>query len=457
MIITRFGDTYATAYELPLLKGKQEIQTAFRVVSSTVSGAAGEYDFYGENQFPLQAKTLQLKGELLSTTYAGVTTRLDAMKDALLAVGRSKLWLETRNTGAAVPVRWAYAKCIEAKEAEEAGENYVNFPVTVTFYLSEGVFYSQNQQSTTLTDQGFVQVINRGTYPYAPINLSVAIGANGIPVVYVRARCVTGGVVPAPTDYFLWTDSDLTSQFTWFNSLEDGPGQSETLVIASSGMSVKIGTTSYYADSSGTALVTIPTGQVRWLTTARNLYSGPTGGQGDYVEIAAIGGGNISAVANTTPIGITTTQNHGLSSGDVVTISGTSITDGSFIITRTAANTFTLNGTSAAGTASTGRWAFGGAISAITIATPPVITTSVNHGLSNDDIVFIVGAPTSGLNTINGVWKVGNVAANTFELFEFLTGSDYPAFNAAAYTSGAYYYPSPGATITASWYEVFTG
>jgi len=61
---------------------------------------------------------------------------------------------------------------------------------------------------------------------------------------------------------------------------------------------------------------------------------------------------NVQAVANTTPIGITTTTNHGMSSGDQVYITGTTVfaANGYFTITSTGATTFTLNGTAASGT-----------------------------------------------------------------------------------------------------------
>jgi len=62
----------------------------------------------------------------------------------------------------------------------------------------------------------------------------------------------------------------------------------------------------------------------------------------------------ISAVANTTPIAITCTG-HGYNTGDTIEQEGTSgIADGQYQITKTSANAYTLNNTTAGGTASTG-------------------------------------------------------------------------------------------------------
>lgn len=68
--------------------------------------------------------------------------------------------------------------------------------------------------------------------------------------------------------------------------------------------------------------------------------------------------GQITGVSNATPVEITS-AGHGLTTGARVYIDGTGLSiDGvTYAITVTGANTFTLNGTSAAGTAATGTWA----------------------------------------------------------------------------------------------------
>ena len=62
----------------------------------------------------------------------------------------------------------------------------------------------------------------------------------------------------------------------------------------------------------------------------------------------------ISAVANTTPVGVTTSTAHSFQNYDTVEITGTGIVDGTWPILVTGANTLTLTGSTAAGTHSSG-------------------------------------------------------------------------------------------------------
>lgn len=64
----------------------------------------------------------------------------------------------------------------------------------------------------------------------------------------------------------------------------------------------------------------------------------------------------------------------------------------------------------------------------------PVVVTSVGHGYSNDDEVFITGV--SGMTELNGRWFViDNVTANTYEL-RTIHGDDVNGAGYTAYTSG---------------------
>jgi hypothetical protein len=75
--------------------------------------------------------------------------------------------------------------------------------------------------------------------------------------------------------------------------------------------------------------------------------------------------------------------------------------------------------------------AVGSAITGATNATP-IVVTSTAHGLSNGDLVadFSVGGNTAA----NGVFRVANVAANTYELTDPDTGANIAG--SGAYTSG---------------------
>src|SRR5262245_13119932 len=76
------------------------------------------------------------------------------------------------------------------------------------------------------------------------------------------------------------------------------------------------------------------------------------------------------------------------------------------------------------------------AIKAITGATnaTPIVITATAHGFTNGDIVLI-GA-VGGNQAANGICKIANQAANTFELTNPITGAN--ASGSGAYTSGGY-------------------
>lgn len=79
------------------------------------------------------------------------------------------------------------------------------------------------------------------------------------------------------------------------------------------------------------------------------------------------------------------------------------------------------------GTADTGIKAITGATNAT-----PIVITATSHGWSNGDLVSITGV--GGNLAANGIFKIANQAANTFELTDPLTAAN--VVGSAAYTSG---------------------
>jgi hypothetical protein len=73
------------------------------------------------------------------------------------------------------------------------------------------------------------------------------------------------------------------------------------------------------------------------------------------------------------------------------------------------------------------------AITGATNATPIVITATA-HGFTNGDLVLI--GKVGGNLAANGIFKIANQAANTFELTDPITGTN--VVGSAAYTSGGY-------------------
>jgi hypothetical protein len=52
----------------------------------------------------------------------------------------------------------------------------------------------------------------------------------------------------------------------------------------------------------------------------------------------------------------------------------------------------------------------------------PIVVTATSHGFTNGDIVSITGHTTN--TCANGIWKIANVATNTFELTDPITGTN---------------------------------
>jgi hypothetical protein len=83
------------------------------------------------------------------------------------------------------------------------------------------------------------------------------------------------------------------------------------------------------------------------------------------------------------------------------------------------------------------------AITGATVATPIAITATA-HGFSNGDLVFIDGV--GGNLAANGLWTISGVAANTFNLTDYISGANSTGLG--TYTSGGYavcYGPSTAA------------
>jgi hypothetical protein len=76
------------------------------------------------------------------------------------------------------------------------------------------------------------------------------------------------------------------------------------------------------------------------------------------------------------------------------------------------------------------------AVKAITGATnaTPIVVTATAHGFANGDLVIV--AQVGGNLAANGKWKIANVATNTFELTDPVTGAN--VVGSGAYTSGGY-------------------
>lgn len=112
-----------------------------------------------------------------SRTYAGVETAINALKQATIARGESKLWALMRDGSK----RWAWAKCTRFKPPEKY-TNKLAVPVSLSFNLPEGLWYAENNSTTTRTANGTFAVTNNGDHPAM---LRVALQNLGNPITRV--------------------------------------------------------------------------------------------------------------------------------------------------------------------------------------------------------------------------------------------------------------------------------
>ena len=147
---------------------------------------------------------------------------------------------------------------------------------------------------------------------------------------------------------------------------------------------------------------------------------------------AAISSGVIDNVTNDTPIKITSV-NHGLTTGNVVTIVGvlgTIAANGTYQITVLDPNTFTLNGSDGAVNPATGNAAYlgggtwtQGTITGVSNAGPIVITTTSTAGLTDGDLVKVEGV--LGNTAANGLFSITAVTSTSFTLVDSQGNGSY--------------------------------
>lgn len=140
---------------------------------------------------------------------------------------------------------------------------------------------------------------------------------------------------------------------------------------------------------------------------------------------------SISGITSASPGVVTTTANHGYSTGDYVWISGvsgmTQINDRAFRVVKIANRTFSLqawNGSSWAAVPTRswdgyGSYWSGGTVQPCQVSDCSVVVTANSHGLSNGDYVYITGVSGMAINnndSDNQGYQVANVTTNTYSI-----------------------------------------
>jgi len=206
----------------------------------------------------------------------------------------------------------------------------------------------------------------------------------------------------------------------------------------------------------GTALLTVGVGsndQKTFITPAVGTgfkYFDPEFGQLG----APITGTAVTQAANAQ----VTANGHGLETGDIVLLSGTTgmlqIAGMYFQITVTGVNTFTLDGLDSSGFAAPatavvvrkvlypGIWQPQSClITNITKAADAVITTSVNHGYVANQLIYLSVAPQFGMSQASGqITKIKSVTANTMTVELDTSGFNTFAFPASG--AGPFDFPN---------------
>jgi Flp pilus assembly protein TadG len=189
---------------------------------------------------------------------------------------------------------------------------------------------------------------------------------------------------------------------------------------------VNVGST-YAASVRGAATQSTSITGASWLTTGSS-----------YVR-------TVTAIEKRSPARITTSANHGFTTGQVVNFTniagGTSFTNlngNSYTITRVDSTRFTLDGVNSSSwsgsyTASSGRVTMGSAraIAAVTKANPAVVTTSMAHDLATGDAVYITNLLGGDFVNLNDRWFNVTVSSTTqFSLNSTNTSSYTGTFTA---------------------------
>lgn len=145
---------------------------------------------------------------------------------------------------------------------------------------------------------------------------------------------------------------------------------------------------------------------------------------------------SVSAATNATPIAITTTANHGLSTGDVVQINsvgGNTAANGTWIVTSTGLTTFTLDGS-----AGNGAYTTGGLVQNINFRCVKLASNTVTKLVSDVNLGWVnansstVTADTTYVKTPGQALTIqapSSAAANTrYAYFTLPASTDFSAF-----------------------------
>ncbi len=328
------------------------------------------------------------------------------------------------------------------------------------------------QTTTSVTENGS-SVSYRYRINYAAVFKWLSSSPVHFPSAMTTGRIKYYSKIPDHTDTALntrmWTQNPITdlSERFWKDYVDymfglchsgantytnaDNRGNSFTSMIGSGDMyawgTVQIG---QKADCNYTATINQSGGYAKGYSGAMNFNNVKTL-SGTATDLP--GPNAITNATNASPI-VITSPNHGLSTNNIISITGVtgntaannSSTNKTWTVTVVDSNTFKLNGSTGNGSfTSTGVGAWVPAITAATNASPVVITTGANHNLSTGMVVNVSGV--TGNTGANGKWEVTVLSSTQFKLINSSGNGSYSSSSTQWWEPAYYVRFGNGSTI----------
>lgn len=176
--IRRFGDTWATAEELPI--GAASIpHGAGRGISSLLTlPGGGSYDWGRSDVEPVVTpRSLALRGYWVSSSKSAMIAKA-ANLNALLGV-RSKLW---RDHGAGLHTQWHWARCVEVNGDVAHDQQLANAEYQIVFELDAGPWHGTSYTTTTTLTTTSTTIVcpNYGNAAVTDVTITVDPGGANI-------------------------------------------------------------------------------------------------------------------------------------------------------------------------------------------------------------------------------------------------------------------------------------
>jgi len=219
MVIDRFGDTYAGAYQLPNLQADDDWGADRPAIISQVGGASGAFDHYGSDNYPVSPLSISKSFTLSGSSYANVGTLETALRAATIATGRSKLWGLWRDGTTRV---WAWAKCVGLAMPRTSGGEFTTIPGQLTFLAKEGIWYSEAIAGGTFSapvSPRLFSLTNNGNYPAlvhaTVVGASTAAALSNPSSGWTSTTTVTNALVVDAPAYSVWHGVSVNAYATF--------------------------------------------------------------------------------------------------------------------------------------------------------------------------------------------------------------------------------------------------